>query len=275
MKKKIYAALLVLFAFVLLPSSVMAKSIFEHQTTTIPANQTVDDVIVIGGDALVLGSVANSVVIVNGDVHLGSTSQVKGFVFVIGGKVQQDAGSVIHGDVISISLDDATQNSLLIGGGLLLGIWVIQLAGSLIMILIPLLMILFGKQRTTSFIEKHRFESMGKLIYTGFFSGMILIAVSLLLLLTVVGIPFILLIGLIIFVAFAFGMTTISYLIAERVQGTSGKADWIKATIGAFILTSSVNIPILGLLILVVIFLFSFGVATIWFVEKVRNKKRV
>jgi hypothetical protein len=253
----------------------MAKSIFEHQTTTIPANQTVDDVIVIGGDALVLGSVANSVVIVNGDVHLGSTSQVKGFVFVIGGKVQQDAGSVINGDVISISLDDTTQNSLLIGGGLVLGIWVIQLAGSLIMILIPLLMILFGKQRTTSFIEKHRFESMGKLIYTGLFSGMILIAVCLLLLLTVIGIPFILLIGLIIFVAFAFGMTTISYLIADRVQGTLGKADWIKATLGAFILTSSVNIPILGLLVLVVIFLFSFGVATIWFVEKVRNKKRV
>ncbi|SEB46094.1 hypothetical protein [Paenibacillus sp. GP183] len=270
-----YSVLIFLLSFLFLSSSAMAKSIFEHQNTVIPANQTVDDVVIIGGDADILGTVNSSIIIINGNAHIHSSAHIDGFVLIIGGTLEQDTGAVITNDVINISFDDATKNSLLIGGGLVLGIWVVQLAGSLMMLLVPILMFVFGKKGTADFVEQYREVPPGRILYTGFFSGLILAAVTILLLLTVIGIPLILLVGLIVIVSFAFGLTALSHFLGERFQDASGKAGWIVAAIGAFVLMASVNIPFVGGIILLLMLLFSLGITTIWLVEKLRRRRKV
>jgi hypothetical protein len=274
LRKTKYFVYLVLLALLLLPSTAMATSIFEHQSVNVPVNQSVDDVVVIGADADIWGTVNSSVIVVNGTANIHSSAHIKGIVVIIGGKLQQDNGAEILNNIYDISFDNATKNSLLIGGGLLLGIWMIQLAGSLMIVLIPMLMLLFGKQRIASFINKYKAESQVRLLYTGFFSGLLLSAASLLLILTIIGIPFILIIGLIALVSFIIGITIVSYIIGERFQGSSEKVDWIKATIGSFILMAAINIPIVGLFILLVVLLYSLGITTTWVVEKTKNKKR-
>jgi hypothetical protein len=252
----------------------MAKSIFEHQSTTVPENQTVNDVVVVGGDATILGTVNSSVIVVNGDAHIQSSAHIKGFVLIVGGKLRQEPGAELADDVYHISFDDATKNSLFIGGGLVVGIWVIQLAASLIMLLIPILMTLFGKKQMALFIDKYKSVSAGRMLYTGFFSGLLLVAACLLLLLTVIGIPLILVLGLLVLVSFVYGITILSHLVGERFQGAFEKGDWMKAAIGAFILMASVNIPFVGGLTLLVIGLFSLGITTTWVVEKAKKRKQ-
>jgi hypothetical protein len=274
LRKTKYFVLIVLLALLLLPSTAMATSIFEHQSVNVPANQTVDDVVVIGADADIWGTVKSSLIVVNGTANIHSSAHIKGFIVIIGGKLQQDTGAEILNDIYDISFDNATKNSLLIGGGFLLGIWMIQLAGSLMIVLIPMLMLLFGKQRIVSFINKYKAESQVRLLYTGFFSGLLLAAASLLLILTIIGFPFILMIMLIILVSFIFGITILSYMIGERFRGSSEKVDLIKTTIGSFMLMATVNIPVVGLFILVVVLLYSLGITTTWVVEKTKNKKR-
>jgi hypothetical protein len=265
--------LIFLLCFLSLPSTAAAKSIFEHQSTFVPENQTVSDVVVIGGDATIAGTVSNSVIVINGDVHIQSKSHIQGFVLIIGGQLQQDAGAEISDDIISISFDDATINSLIIGGGLIIGIAALQLAGTLLLILIPILFTLLGKRHTAAFIDRFRIASRGKLIYIGFFTGLLIMAASLLLLLTVIGIPLILVFAVIILVALAFGITVISQLLGEQMKSTLGKPDWIKSAFGAFFLASAVNIPFVGFLILIVIVVFSLGISVFWITGKIKKNK--
>jgi hypothetical protein len=61
--------------------------------------------------------------------------------------------------------------------------------------------------------------------------------------------------------------------LGNQFQGISDRADWVKVTAGTFIITATVNIPLLGMFIFLAIVLLSLGIATQWVVEKTRKKK--
>jgi ABC-type spermidine/putrescine transport system permease subunit I len=84
----------------------------------------------------------------------------------------------------------------------------------------------------------------------------------------------ILVLGAIILVAMALGLTVISQLLGEQFKATIGKSDWIKTAVGAFVLASAVNIPFVGFLILLAIVMFSLGMATTWIFGKIRKNKQ-
>jgi hypothetical protein len=265
---------LTLFMLLIIPGTASARSIFEHQNTSVPAGQTVNDVYVVGGDADVLGQVTGAVVVINGSLHLGSTANVKGVVVVIGGQVKQDPGAVLNDDVYNISLDSATQNSLLIGGGLVLGLWLLQLAGSLLMILIPVLIRIIGKQKIADFTDRYQRNSMGRLLYIGFLSALIIATLSALLLVTVIGIPILILILLAVIVSVAVGITVVSYRIGEMFHGPAQSSEWMKVLIGAAIVTAFANIPFIGWIVLLLVTLLSFGISTQWIASKRKKKPR-
>ncbi|MBB3072076.1 hypothetical protein FHS14_005091 [Paenibacillus baekrokdamisoli] len=267
--RKIFYTLSCITLFMLLiPGIASAQSIFEHQNTTVPEGQTVDDVYVVGGDADVLGQVTGVVVVINGSLHIGSTANIKGVIVVVGGQVIQDPRAALGDDVYNISLDSPTQNSLLIGGGLVLGLWVLQLAGSLLMILVPVLIRIIGKQKIAAFTDRYQRESMGRLLYIGFLSGLIIAALSALLLVTIIGIPILILILLAVIVAFAVGVTVLSYRIGEMFRGPKQSSDWMKVLIGASIIAAFVNIPFIGWIVLYLIALVSLGISTQWIFKK-------
>ncbi|SEP17817.1 hypothetical protein [Paenibacillus sp. OV219] len=272
MRKLTYTICFFMLFMLLIPDMASAKSIFEHQNTTVPADQTVDDVYVVGGDADILGQVQGIVVVINGNLHLGSTAKITGVIVVIGGKVEQDPGAALGDDIYDISLDNATQNSFLIGGGLVMSLWVLQLAGNLLMVLVPVLIRVLGKKKIIAFTERYQRESLGRLLYAGFLSGLVIVALSALLLVTVIGIPILVLILLALLVALAMGMTVISFRIGEMIKGSEQMPDWLKVLIGASIITAFSSIPLIGWILLLVAGFVSLGICTQW-IAGMRKKK--
>lgn len=268
---------LILLLLMIVPSTASAESIWKHQSVTVPAGQTVSDVYVIGGDATILGAVTGTVVVMNGDVMIKRSAHIHGLVIVVGGKVLQESGAKIGDDVYAISFDDTTKNSLLIGGGMVLGIWALQLAGSLLLILIPVLISLLGRKRLVPAVEQYRYLSLGKLLYSGFLSGLLLSGISMLLIISLIGIPIMLLMLLFIVIAFFAGLTAFGYWIGERVQGTIDRAVWLKVLIGTSIITAFTNIPIIGGFVLLFAILATLGITTMWLSEKLkrRNKRKM
>lgn len=269
--KKMLVPLFAMLILLLSPHMASAKSLFEHQNTIVPEGQTVDDVYVVGGDANIQGHVKGIVVVVNGHLQLAGTAQVEGLIVVIGGEVKQESGAVLGDDLYNFSLDSATQNSLLLGGGLVLGLWILQLAGSLLLVLIPVLICVLGRQKAAAFMKRYGSEPLGKLLNQGFWSGLILAALSVLLLVTIIGIPLLVLVLLVLIVALFIGVTVLSARIGEWLPLNERRADWFKVLTGAALITAFANIPVLGWMVLGVVILLSLGVCTQWLMGKVRR----
>ncbi|MDD9268518.1 hypothetical protein ACFPES_15880 [Paenibacillus sp. GCM10023248] len=266
-------SVLLIYFLLVMPTNAVAKGIFDHQDTVIPPNQTVDDVIVIGGDATILGNVSDAVIVINGGVELKSSARVDGFVLVIGGNVRQEKGAVVKDEVMNFSFDTSTQNSLFVGGGLIVGTWLTQLAISILLVLLSVLTVFVSKGRMVAVIERAR-RAPGSLISIGFFSSLILSALSVLLLVTIIGIPLAVVIILFIAVAFIYGLAVLSLLVGSNLQMTKGRSDWLIALTGASVIVSFINIPLIGALIFLVIVLFSTGIMTMLIRDKWRKKRR-
>lgn len=267
----VYVALIIIGLFFWVPTNAMAKGIFEHQNTIVPVNQTVNDVVVVGGDATILGTVKDSVIVFNGNLDLKASAKINGFVVVVGGHVQQEQGAFIKDEIINLSFDHATINSLMTGGGLVIGTWLLQLAASVLLVILPVLTVFLSKGRIHPFVERAR-KSPGYLLYIGFFSTLLLIALSVLLFVTIIGIPIAMFIFLLAGLASVFGLATLSMIIGERIQGTFGRPDWLIALTGSIILVSLLNVPLIGGLLFIGIVVFSTGVMTLWVLEKGRRK---
>ncbi|MEX2462380.1 MAG: hypothetical protein WD469_13955 [Paenibacillaceae bacterium] len=274
MAKKTMVMITLSFIFLLyLPSTTMAKGFFEHQDTVISENQTVNDVVVVGGDATVSGKVKNFVIVFNGDAIIKSTAHIKGMVLVIGGTIIQAPGAVIENDILSISLDNSTKNSLLIGSGLLASVWILQLFGSLLLIALPMLLVFFLKQRIQPFVQLVR-DTSGRALGVGFFSSLLVIAISLLLFITVIGTPIILIILLSIALCVLLGVTALGLILGEKVQMIiPRKQVWVTTGISAAVIVSLMNIPIVGILIMLGVMWLSLGMVTMWAFGKLKKRR--
>jgi O-antigen/teichoic acid export membrane protein len=159
----------------------------------------------------------------------------------------------------------------LIGGGLVAGTRLLQLALSVLFVILPVLTVFLSKQRINPFVD-HARTSPGYLLYIGFFSSLILIALTVLLLVTIIGIPFALIIVVLVVIAFVIGMAALSILIGERIQGIIGQSDWLIALTGSILLVSIMNVPFIGVILFLGVLLFSNGFMTLWLLEKIRRK---
>lgn len=266
MKMKILSLIVLLSASILFfyPQGVSARSLFEHSATTVPAGQTVNDLYVVGGDADIFGHAAGAVVIVNGNLHLAATARVDGAIVVIGGRITQDQGAVTGDNIYNFTLDTGTQNSLLIGGGMIAGLWLIQLAASLLLIVIPLLFYLVGGRKAKAWVMQQPILSWRKQLYLGALGSVILIAFSLLCIVTLVGIPLLLIVCVIMLAAFIMGLTSFSYLIGGCIQDKWVPKEWVRLVIGASLIVAIMNIPFIGWLMWIIIMVLSLGTFTQW-----------
>ncbi|MBD3919174.1 hypothetical protein H8B09_10445 [Paenibacillus sp. PR3] len=275
MKKLAFVGSFILLLFLLAtPAHTSAASVFEHQNTVIPADQTVDDVYVVGGDTEIEGHVAGIVVVINGNLHLANTARIDGMIVVVGGTVDQEPGVIIGDDVYNLSLDGPTQTSLLIGGGLTVGLWIIQLGIVILLILIPTLIGLLGSKKMTIFINRFSAASWGRLLYIGILSGLALAAISALLVITIIGIPILIVVLLGFLVSVCIGLTVISYRVGELIRPSEGKPVWFKVMMGSILIAAVISIPIIGWIVLLLIALLSLGVCVDWLAAK-RKKVKV
>lgn len=269
-KSVIFLALLLGFLLLISPANAMAKGIFEHQNTVVPANQSVDNVVAVGGDVTIQGNVKDSVVVLNGDVSIKASAKINGSVIVIGGKLQQEQGAVIADEVMNISLDTATQNSFMFGGGLVVGTWLLQLAASVLFVIPPVLTVFLSKRRLEPHVDRVR-QSPGYPLYIGFFTGLILIAVTMLLFVSVVGIPLAIILLIFVVVSFIYGLALLSILTGEKIQGIFGRSNWIVSLAGSVLLVSFMNVPLIGGILFLGVMFFSIGITTLWMLGKFKR----
>ncbi|WP_274651355.1 hypothetical protein [Paenibacillus humicola] len=264
--------LLMLAVLLYRPGEASANSLFEHQQTTVPEGQTIDDVYVIGNDAEISGHATGAVVVINGSLHLASTARVDGVVVVIGGRISQDPGSALGDDIYHFSLDTATQNSLFTGGGLAAGVWAVELAGSLLLLLIPITVRFIGGRRAADAIRRQAELPWRRRLYLGAVSGVILAAFSVLCVVTLIGIPLLIVVAAILAAAMVMGLTILSYQLGGLLKESLIPTEWIRLTAGALFISAGINIPLVGWLAFLFLTLLSLGSLTQWLFTLRRRK---
>lgn len=277
MKKKkiltkiIYAVIMLMSISVITPAMAIAKG-FYNEETVIAEKQIIDNLVVIGADATIYGSVKDAVIILNGNLEMKESARIMGVVVVIGGNIRQEPGAQITDNVINIKFNDLTVNGLLIGTLLFVGTRFLQLIISVLFVIFPSLLAVFAKKQIVPFVGRVK-SSPGRFLVIGFFSNLLIMAISLLLSFSIVGIPFVLLLLILVLTIFLFGLTVISLIIGESMKWTSGKPSWFVTAAGAIIVVSCMNFPLFGGLLLLGILWISLGMAVLWIWERRKEKQ--
>ena len=194
-----------------------------------------DAVIVVGGNLIIDGRVRDGVFVAGGDVHLSSTADVRGDLVVAGGKLTRDAGSRQLGSVSYVSFGNWWRRntwwwpSVRFGE---MGRW-LSLAGTIARIaVLGLLMIIMlavarapvARAGRAALAEPLRALLVG--LAAEIFFIPFLIAASIGLIITIIGIPFVAVlvpIALILFVfAFLLGFTALACRLGEWVEDRLG-----------------------------------------------------
>jgi len=78
------------------------QDVFAHTNIRLDANQSIGRLLVAGGDAVVLGSVDEGIVIVDGNLVIAAGAQVQGGIVVLGGHIEQQPNSQVKGKSIAV-----------------------------------------------------------------------------------------------------------------------------------------------------------------------------
>ncbi|WP_028403053.1 hypothetical protein [Ectobacillus panaciterrae] len=255
------------------PVLAAGNSIVHYKETVIPENQKVESVLVLGNDAVIDGTVQTAVIVINGNLQIHRTADIKGPVLVIGGRVEQEKGAKIGEHILSFYLNDPTQNSLILGGALFLGMWFIRLIGSILLIIMTVLTGMVVRNKL-DYVKEHMNQQFGRLLVTGAITSFALLALCVLLFISIIGIPVVILFVLGVLCSFLIGMSLLSKEIGKQLKVMDGRAEWLVLTVGAFTLTAFMNIPLIGMLVILLIIWLSLGFTAKWLLEKWMSRKK-
>jgi hypothetical protein len=199
------------------------------------------NVVAIGGDITVKGTITGDVAAVGGDVFVSSTGVVDGDAVSVGGEVEKETGAVIKGERVGVSFFSKKFFRPVPPRGFpslyifrfppFLG----HLHGfALFARIIKILFFLFLGIVVISIVPKNVAKVKDKVrqdflksALVGFVAEILILPVFILLIVTIIGIPVALLVEpLLILVALILGYTGVSYFIGEKLkEGTSLKPD--------------------------------------------------
>jgi hypothetical protein len=197
------------------------------------------DVVSIGGDVTVKGTVTGNVTAVGGNVIVKSTGVVEGDAVGIGGDVEREGGAIIRGERVGISILpkrivpplSALPPGTIIGlppffggfGGLALFARVIKI---ILFLFLGIVVISIVPKNVVKIKDRIRHDFL-KSALVGLAAEILILPVFVLLIVTIIGIPVALLIQpLLVLAAFILGYTGVCYFIGDRLrEGTSLKPD--------------------------------------------------
>ncbi|MCQ6267712.1 hypothetical protein M1K46_18945 [Fictibacillus sp. WQ 8-8] len=248
------------------------KNIMKSKEVVIPFNQSVENVIVFGHDAVIKGKVKTAVIVFNGDVNIKRQAKIKELVLVVGGHVKQEPGSNVTENIVSINLDSPSQNSLFLGGMVLVGGWLMRLIGSIVLVLLTILAGLSLNKRFSSFAEITKGKA-ARFILSGAITSLAILILSLLLGITVIGIPISIILLLFPLISFIAGMAVLSKETAKRIAGLENKPAWIVYLTGSFLIVSIFNFPVIGGIVFFILYCLSLGMSIQWLYSRLRRGK--
>jgi hypothetical protein len=201
------------------------------------------DVVSVGGDVTVKGTVLGNVAAVGGDVFVDSTAVIEGDAVSVGGDVEKEPGAVIKGEKIRVRVGFLPKKlfkptpsvvfppthmfrlpPFFAGfGGLALFARIIKI---MLLLFLGIVVISIVPKNVAKVKGKIR-EDFLKSALMGLAAEILVIPVLLLLIVTIIGIPVAILVApLLILAALILGYTGISYFIGEKLrEGTSLKPD--------------------------------------------------
>ena len=216
--------------------------------------EVTDAVIVVGGSATIDGRVRDGVVVVGGDLHLSSTADVRGDVVLVGGRIQRDAGAQLLGGVNYVSFGDWSRHNfgwfpeVRFGEvGRWLGLAATVARVSVLGVLMAMMLIV--ARAPVARVGRAAFAEPLRALVIGFAAEIlfvpVLIAASIGLAITIIGIPFVaalvpIAIVLAVF-AFVLGFTALACRLGEWIEDRLGWQPgnaFVATTIGFIVLLS-------------------------------------
>jgi hypothetical protein len=249
-------------------------NVVRKETTTVPKGATVEDLLVLEHDVNVQGNVSEILVVVDGNVHIGPSAHA-GIVVDLNGTVTQDAGATAEG-IYRLSLHSPFWSGTLFGITGMLLLWTMMLAVGLLFMLISLLVTFaVGRHMTTPLaILKGSVRRTGII---GLLTTAVVCSICALFAMTEVGIP---LAGIVLLI-YAFvgllGLSVVSTWLGELAftYAKARKPMWLDALVGAGICVALMNIPVVGMLLILVLWLVGIGVVTAWLYRMMKRRGSV
>lgn len=265
--------ILILFSLLVVePVLAFGKNVVESKETVVEQNQTVDNVVVFGSDAIIKGSVRGAVIVINGDLTIQKSAEIKGLVLAVGGQIDQQPGAKIRDEVLSFNFGHGRDNSFLIGGILLLASWTVALALSLLFVIFSVITGLVLRDNINKFITPIR-RSTGKLIIIGAITNVLLTAISLLLFVSIIGIPVAVVLFFLPLVFFFIGLAAVSKIVGQQMTRQEPRPSWLSFLYGSAIVVACINFPFLGWLLFLGLVWLSTGLMAMWVVKKIKTRK--
>ena len=240
-----------------------AHTIVSQQPTTISNKEVIDDALVLGHNVHVTGVVNEALVVINGDVHLASTARAD-VVVDLGGHVYSEPGAHVN-EMIHLSLSTPFWNGAMFGGVAVLLIWCGTFLVSLGLVLV-LVAIAWGLRTHAEKPLETLERSVRRAGFAGLLTSVLTVAVSGLLVMTLIGIPIAAILVFFYWVLGIIGLSVVSIWVGrlffrERLRDCSY---WIHALAGASLLMAFCNIPLVGYVLFFIIWMIATGVSVIW-----------
>jgi len=249
MNRKICLMVFLLLILNLFSTNVLAAQDLTNKTVVIYENQKVDNVFLFGKDGIISGEVNDEVIIINGNLTLTKTARIKDRIFILGGELTQEPGARVEKGIFYISLSNKDLNSILLGIAAFIIIEVGKLLLALFILFVSFLSALLLKSRidkTKAILQKNFIKTglLGLLAAIGLVSALIASMV------TIIGIPIAILLGIIFIILLSIGLGPLSLIIGELLLKSftwSNNKPTLQILIGSLFIISLLNFPILGI----------------------------
>jgi hypothetical protein len=250
---------------------------------TIHAGEKAQDVVAIGGsieldpgalvhDAVAVGGsikagsgsvIEGDAVAVGGSVELDPGAKVVGDATAVGGTVEQEAGSDVGGDHVSVGLPGLgmllTLVTGVIGIGVISPIWLVgSVMAKLIVFLSLGLLLLALWPRRLDRLSEEMFRIPGRSVLLGALSLLAVPVLTILLVVTIVGIPLVPVEIVALALMSATGFSALALAVGRRLPFAKGQTA-IQLGIGWVLLILVFAIPIMGTLLLFACWIWVFG----------------
>ena len=243
----------VLVLLFLCPANVLADELstqFGGNPLVVPAGYSVDSVFALSSDAHIGGAVRDVVLVINGNVYLEPTARTD-LVIDLGGQVFNPANVSVKTGVFRLNLTPQFVNQLFIGLAMILGLWLTRLIISALGIIVLTGSGFLLRKHMQQGVNLLRISSL-RILAIGMAASLILIGLAILLSLTVVGIPLAILILVMGMAAIILGILPVmEYLgkeiLSPRLLEYPSLSKWF---ILALLLVAVLNLPLIGLLVL-------------------------
>jgi hypothetical protein len=229
----------------------------------IEAGKTVDAAIALGGDIDVYGTVEEAVVAIGGDVTIHSEGVVAGDAVSVGGQVFLSAGGTLEGDQVVVQSGRIGQalNPAHFFTRFYIP-WVLRFVSLMSLLSIVLIIALLFPNLITGPADRFR-AAPGKALLIGVSAVVLFVPILILLIISIIGVP---LIPILVFsygLAYLVGYLLLGYLLGKRLLNAfqlETATVLMTALVGVGLVWFIGQIPFLGMLLKMIVFLSGLGV---------------